>query len=414
MHRPIEASVADLKSGYDRLAAGPVHLAQDFSAIHHNPDDTIYVEGSGLLKIKENTFLAIVPVVPRGVCNAKERRSKESMTYIYRSDDNGQTWRLISQLPYYSAVPWQVPGRDAVYLFTFKGGTTHRNDDMLLLRSDDGGRSWSQPETLFEGHFWNCHTNMVFRDGRLYWAFDQLKTDASVGRQSCVLVGDLSGNLMDKASWRISNAVPFPGVPPQFTQPHLAATFPGYTYLEPNVIDVLGQLRMLAVVKVHGQSTPGFAAVFNIHDDGNEVKLEFAQYHPMPFGQLKFFTAWDEASGLFWAAGNMVVDSQAIHPWWDNAKLFGFRAGKRGGNDRRFLMLYYSLDGLNWFTAGCIAQARKIGQSFMYPAIVIDGEDMAIISRTCINAPDQHDADHATFHRVRDFRKLAMNLIPEE
>jgi hypothetical protein len=27
--------------------------------------------------------------------------------------------------------------------------------------------------------------------------------------------------------------------------------------------------------------------------------------------------------------------------------------------------------------------------------------------------PGQHDADHATFHRVRDFRRLALNLVPE-
>jgi hypothetical protein len=49
----------------------------------------------------------------------------------------------------------------------------------------------------------------------------------------------------------------------------------------------------------------------------------------------------------------------------------------------------------------------------MYARPVIDGEDLAIISRTSINAPNQHDADCATFHRVRDFRRLALNLFPE-
>jgi hypothetical protein len=36
-----------------------------------------------------------------------------------------------------------------------------------------------------------------------------------------------------------------------------------------------------------------------------------------------------------------------------------------------------------------------------------------VISRSSINAPNQHDADHATFHRVRNFRRLALNLVPE-
>ncbi len=75
-------------------------------------------------------------------------------------------------------------------------------------------------------------------------------------------------------------------------------------------------------------------------------------------------------------------------------------------------MLSYSLDGLNWFPAGCVAQAGKLSQSFMYARPVIDGADLAIIARSSIQAPNQHDADTATFHRVRDFRRLALKLLP--
>lgn len=76
-------------------------------------------------------------------------------------------------------------------------------------------------------------------------------------------------------------------------------------------------------------------------------------------------------------------------------------------------MLFYGLDGLNWFQAGCVAQAAKISQSFMYAVPVIDGDDLAIIARSSINAPHPHDADHATFHRVANFRRLALNLFPQ-
>ncbi len=76
-------------------------------------------------------------------------------------------------------------------------------------------------------------------------------------------------------------------------------------------------------------------------------------------------------------------------------------------------MLMYGVDGLNWFQAGCVAQAARISQSFMYPRPVIDGADLAILSRTSVNAPNQHDADYATFRRVHDFRRLALNLVPE-
>jgi hypothetical protein len=50
----------------------------------------------------------------------------------------------------------------------------------------------------------------------------------------------------------------------------------------------------------------------------------------------------------------------------------------------------------------------------MYARPVIDGDDLAIIARSSINAPNQHDADHATFHCVKNFRSLALKLTPED
>jgi hypothetical protein len=76
-------------------------------------------------------------------------------------------------------------------------------------------------------------------------------------------------------------------------------------------------------------------------------------------------------------------------------------------------MLLYSADALNWFQAGCVAQAARLSQAFTYARPVVDGEALAILVRTSIDAPNQHDADYATFHRVSNFRSLALNLTPE-
>jgi hypothetical protein len=48
----------------------------------------------------------------------------------------------------------------------------------------------------------------------------------------------------------------------------------------------------------------------------------------------------------------------------------------------------------------------------MYPAAGVDGDDLVLISRTSVHGRDQHDADLVTFHRVRGFRALAMDLAP--
>ncbi|MEK3722630.1 hypothetical protein [Paenibacillus sp. FSL H8-0034] len=392
-------------------------LAQDYKVIFHNPDPEQYVEGCGLVRLEHGDLVAAVPVVPRQVWS-QERRVTQSRTHILKSGDGGSTWSKLAELPYYSGIPWVHDG--AVYLFANKGGEAYRNDNLLLLRSEDDGVNWSDPVTLFVGHFWNCHTGMVIRENRLYWAVDDLGlTDVAynnphdiplgAGRAPRVVSGDLTRDPMDPASWRMSNPVPFPGntealVNVRFEEPY-------DHYLEPNVIDVNGQIRMLVTVKLRKQSTANVCAVLDVSDEGNKLSAAFTQYAFMPGGQLKFCVIWDAASRMFWATANMAVDSQRMLDLQDTTgKEDPIYAYTPGGDDRRFLMLYYGLDGLNWFQAGCIAQASNMAESFMYAKPVIDGDDLAIISRTSVDAPNRHDANYATFHRVRDFRRLALNL----
>lgn len=383
-------------------------LAQDYRIVWHNPNPEFYVEGPGLARLNDGTLIAVVPVVPREEWS-KERRAAQSVTHILRSGDGGQTWQKASDLPYYSAAPWAHGG--ALYLFVNKGGTKVRNDDLLLLKSTDGGQTWSEPVTLFTGHFWNCHTGMVQRDNKLYWATDDLALGSKRGPR--IIAGDLSGEVMNPSAWRLSEPVPFPGVPEAMTNPQYEKL--SSQYLEPNVIDVRGRLRVLMTVKPKRQSTAGMCAVLDFEDKGGPIDLKFTQFHPMPGGQLKFCVIWDEQSKMFWATANSVVDGQGTFEWFREGEKRGNvrYASGLGGNDRRFLMLQYSVDGLNWFQAGCVAQAGKISQSFMYARPVIDGDDLAIIARSSINAPNQHDADHATFHRVKNFRNLALKLTPE-
>ncbi len=376
-------------------------LAQDYTLVFHNPDSKVYIEQCGLVKMPDGALVAAVSVVVRGATlrEVGARGIVPSQTHIVRSTDGGQSWQAVAELPYYTAVPWVHEG--TLYLFAMPEGTRVRNDDLLLLVSKDGGQTWSDPVTLFEGHFWNAHTGMVRRDNRLYWAVCDLSGLQSGPRQRRprILAGDLSKDPMNPRSWRLSEPADFPEVPPALIHPKRGA---GSVSLEPNVIEVAGRIRVVSCTKPPRQSTAGLAAVYDVDDDGENLGISFTQYHPRPGGQLKFFILWDEVSQLFWSTANLVVDSQ------------GMLGVPAGGNDRRFLMLFYGLDGLNWFQAGCVAQAGTIEQSFMYPTPVIDGEDLAIIARSNIDGPNRHDADCATFHRVKDFRRLALNLVPEK
>ena len=384
-------------------AAAP--LAQDFSVVFHNLDPEYYVEGPGLVRLDDGTLLAAVPVVPREKWS-EERRLDHSVVHILSSSDGGNTWKALSDLPYYSAAPWVDHG--TLYLFANKPGIgKKRNADLLLLKSVDSGRTWSAPVTLATGYFWNCHTGMVQRGQRIYWAVDDMSFGMNRGPR--LVAGDLSGDPMKPEAWRISAPVPFPGVPKSMSNPTFEAQ--PSQYLEPNVIEVNGHLTVLTAVKIKRPTVSGLCGVMDATDDGKTLELKFNRFNAMPGGQLKFCVIHDDASQLFWATANLPVDSEDALGWSKSNEERGLH--KVGANDRRFLMLSYSVDGFNWFPAGCVAQAGKLSQSFMYARPVIDGNDLAIISRSSIKAPNQHDADYATFHRIENFRQLALPLRPQ-
>jgi len=384
--------------------ASAAPLAQDYTVVFRNPDSEYYVEGPGLVRFDDRSLVAVVPVVPRQEWS-EQRRLAHSIVHLLGSSDHGATWRPLSNLPYYSAVPWRQD--DTLYLFANKPGPAgKRNADLLLLRSDDRGRTWSAPITLFRGNYWNCHTSMVERGGSIYWAID----DLSLGKKRGPRL--VAGNLrdpMNPQSWRISEPLPFPGAPDALWNPKFASL--SDQWLEPNVIEVRGQLRVLMTVKLKRQSTGNLGAVLDATDSDGRLALKFLRYNPMPGGQLKFCVLRDEVSQLFWLTSNLPADSEREEAWTQAAEKSGLFRDSAG--DRRTLLLSYGVDGLNWFPAGYVAQAAKLSQSFMYARPVIDGEDLAIIARSSVNAPNQHDADCATFHRVRDFRRLALKLTPE-
>ena len=113
---------------------------------------------------------------------------------------------------------------------------------------------------------------------------------------------------------------------------------------------------------------------------------------------VRFFQLW----------GRFMTEAARAHAAWElqvsNRVLL---------SPRRILVLLYSLDGLNWFQAGCIAMWPSPLQGFQYATPLIDGDDLVLLVRTSRNGPNQHDAELMTFHRVRDFRSLALDLHPE-
>jgi len=109
-------------------------------------------------------------------------------------------------------------------------------------------------------------------------------------------------------------------------------------------------------------------------------------------------------------ASSRVTDPQNHTGWEAKIRKRGFKGGC--GNERRILMLSYSMDALNWFTAGCIAMWSDPLRAFNYPHMTVDGNDLLLAVRTSREGGNNHDAELVTFHRIAAFRSLALGLHP--
>jgi hypothetical protein len=170
-------------------------------------------------------------------------------------------------------------------------------------------------------------------------------------------------------------------------------------------------------------------SVCQLEDDGTTMKYRFVQFYPFPGGQNKFKIIYDDKSGLYWTCSSMVPD-----PYQPPQPLADQSFAGNPGNTRRILMLSYSIDGLNWFQAGCVAMSRNPLESFHYSSQVVIGNDLLVLSRSSIGGDtkygkytwdsgitsgkaklpyNNHDSNMITLHRVKNFRSMALDLRPD-
>ncbi len=389
---------------------GATPLAQGYAVIFEAPEPQIYTDTPSLMRLPSGRLLSSFALLDRnhsepGVPN------REIKTLFHISENQGKTWKVQGSLELDDGIPFIC--RDRLYYLCKKLGRR----DIVLVYSEDEAKTWSEPVTLFEGRFWNTFTPHAVCGNTLYWTLGAPNEEGNfnrAGSRAVVVAGDLKSNLMDPASWRISPYLTYPGTPEGLS----ADLFPfrdenpdgGDHWLEPNIVNVNGRIRVIIRLRIDGMATSHMCAVCDVDDQKDTLNFRFTQFYPLPGGQNYFHITRDDKTGYFWMTACLPTKSQDIE-WGRKLNAMGFLGGP--GNERRFLFLYYSLDALNWFPAGCVAMWPSPLQSFNYASLLINGDDLLIASRTSKNRPNQHDNDLVTFHRLPDFRSLTFNLHPE-
>lgn len=313
-------------------------------------------------------------------------------THVYSSTDDGASWRHHAHLEGQWWSTLLVHG-GLLYLM----GTTTEYGDIVIRRSDDGGTTWTTPDTnttglLRVGQFHTAPMPFVAHRGRLWRAMEDASGGEGWGERfsAFVMSAPLDANLLDDSSWTSSNAL-------QREAGWLPAGFKAW--LEGNVV-AGPDGRLVDVLRVDSDDAHRTrAAMVRISDDGTLATFDpDADVIDLPGGITKFSIRHDPVSGDYLALVNAVTDPERR---------------SRGLRARNTLQLARSSDLRSWrISDPLLSHPDDVDHGFQYVDWFAEGDDLLFLSRTAWDEPDgrpahnYHDANYLTFHRLADFRSV--------
>ncbi|MFC3767108.1 sialidase family protein [Paenibacillus sp. GCM10012303] len=422
----------------------PVHriqeLAPEYSIVYESPDPgSVYAYSPGIAVLPGGRLLATLDLSGPGIGAVPGPKrtiewGKLWFGQVYTSDDDGRTWDHRADFPFMHARPF-VAG-DTVYVIG------HCND-LVIMRSGDGGETWGEPCFLTEGQVWHQSAcNVIDAKGNVYLVMERITLPGVKELRTHLMApvlmrGDVRSDLTKRDAWTFASELTMSealagkendlfGVPFFHEKnPRGAADVPPGQkgmyprgWLETNVVqftddrhffyDPSGRTFHLWMRANTGGT--GYAAIAKAveQEDGTiRTMLETVPsgktmlFVPCPGGQMKFYILHDAVTGLYWLLSSQATDSMT-HP----DRLPPDR-GSNPNNERHRLQLHFSRNCVDWCFAGLVAKTDSGKQARHYASMAISGDDLVILSRSGDErAASSHDGNLITFHRIRNFREL--------
>lgn len=316
--------------------------------------------------------------------------STSSDTYLYLSNDGGDSWRQIAHAPdaFWSSL---FMHRGSMYLL----GASAQYGHLVVRRSDDGGETWTVPRGRDSGilrsdaPFHTAPVPLIEHDGRL-WRTYEINTAADQGWghfSAGVMSIPVSDDLLVADNWTLT--------PPTEVPAELRAQGCP-TWLEGNIVED-PEGKLVNILRAHVLDRNRQFAVRLEVDSAHEtlrVPSESALL-PMPGGGSKFTIRFDRQSGCYFSLVNTAM--------YDASPTLGLLA-------RNTLTLARSHNLENWDVVTVVAHHPDDRfHGFQYADWVIDGDDIVAAVRTAsdvdgVNAHSYHDSNLITFHRITRFR----------
>ena len=378
------------------------------------------------------------------------------------SDDKGQTWRITAEENFWHASLFA--DGDTLYLL----GCNSHESDLIVMRSEDFGETWSEKYFLTQGEDWcHCATDVWYKDGYVYLPMDcHFLRDGETIRSGwkpnilapVLLRGKLGTDLTKRENWLFSEKVRFRDViseeeiegigvpfyksidtseegevytasPVRYRQnynhetntPGMGFRFHMAGWLEANVVQITDPahywydptgktLHLFMRANTHGS---GYCcmmkAVERIRDGKEVIDIECEK---APSGKRYIFLPMPGGQNKFF----IKYDKQTKLYWLasvqvrDSMRRIEYLSEDRynvPSDERDRLALHFSTNMVDWCFAGLVAQSGFDKQSRHYASMDIDGDDLVILSRSGDeDAYSAHDGNIITLHRVKNFRDL--------
>ena len=312
----------------------------------------------------------------------------QNLTLIFRSDDDGKSWRYVTELfPCF----WGklFVHREKLYMLS----CSTEYGDLLIGCSEDGGNTFSAPTVLLRGsgrvEHPGVHKNpqpVVEYAGRVWntleWGCWHRGFHAPM-----VMSADADADLTQAESWHFSPPVPYDPAWPGTAQGKSAGNIEGTLTVAPD-----GKLvNIMRYDMTHCMPNFGRALVYRVNDRDADAPLTYDRAIAFPANHSKFEIKYDAESGWYLSVASRIL-------------------GPECAGSRNLLSLLISRDLENWRVAADLIDRRQEDPKFtgfQYVDFMIEGNDLLYLCRTALNHPHSfHDSNYSTFHRVKDFRDL--------
>lgn len=304
----------------------------------------------------------------------------QNLTLIFRSDDDGKTWKYVCELfPCFHGK--MFVHRDEVYMLA----ESTEYGDLLIGKSTDGGKTFTEPVVLLRGgggkqgpgHA-GVHKNpqpVVYFGGRIWNTMEWGYWGSEYGHAAMVMSAPEDSDLMEAANWTFSEPLKYSrdweGVPKSASE----------GTIEGSLVEKDGILyNIMRYDMIRSEERYGLVLKYKVNTEDPDAPLEYEKAVRLPMNHAKFSIKYHERLGKY-----LVIGSR--HTELDR-------------NGRRLLSLMASDDLENWDLVTDIVDRRELGydSGFQYVDYLIEGNKILYLCRTGINRPKNfHDSNYITF-----------------